>query len=182
MLTDLFLDKQGRLVPIQHLCSVLSEVCVPVAGRCIARLQMGNSRVASADELLIEFELCIGLIFKPLRHHLKNALSTDASLSSIWMSVLLVLEELLTDKSEGEQPEEGSKRAIPKSLKTTMDDLANEHFQNAIKVLISAGVLLADSTSPGDISSMTWEAAKKMGVSEGSLQEWRKAAGEVAAN
>ena len=142
---------------------------------------MGKCRVASADELLIEFELCIGLIFKPLRHHIKNALSTDASLSSIWRAVLLVLEDLLTDQSkpEGELPEEGRHRAIPKSLKTTMDNLANEHFQNAIMVLISAGVLLADSKSPGDITSMTWEAAKKMGVSEGSLQEWRKAAVEA---
>jgi hypothetical protein len=176
MLTDLFLDKQGGLVPTQQLCGVLSEVCVPLAGRCITRMQIGGGMVSSSDELLIEFELCIGLIFKPLRHHLKNVISTDASLTSIWKSVLSVLEDLLSNKKESEHSEEESRRAISKTLKTTMDNLANEHFQNAIKGMISAGVLLADSKSPGDISSMTWEAAGRMGISEGALQEWRQEA------
>jgi hypothetical protein len=132
--------------------------------------------VTSADELMIEFELCIGLIFKPLRHHLKNALSTSSCLSSIWKSVLLVLEDLLVDKAQSEHPPEERRCAIPESLRKTMNNLANEHFQNAIMVLISAGVLLADSKSPGDITAMTWEAASKMGISDVSLQEWRKSA------
>lgn len=184
MLTDLFLDKQCGQVPTQYLVAVLSEVCVPLAGRCITRLKMGTGMVTSADELLIEFELCIGLIFKPLRHHLKHALGTSSqgSLSTVWKAVLMVLEELLADRQhENEQDEDHNvRRGIPDNLRATMNSLANEHFQNVIMVLISAGVLLADSKSPGDITAMTWEAAKRMGISESSMQEWRQVAGQTS--
>jgi hypothetical protein len=131
----------------------------------------------STDELMIEFELCIGLIFKPLRHHLKNVLATDGSLSSIWQSVLSVLEDLLNEP-ERNSPISEPKEMIPENLKATMNDLANEHFQNAIMVLISAGVLLADSKSPGDISAITWESVGRMGINEGSVVEWKQAAGQ----
>lgn len=182
MLTDLFLEKQCGLVPTQYLVVVLSEVCVPLAGRCITRLKMGTGMVSSADELLIEFELCIGLIFKPLRHHLKHALGTSGqgSLYTVWKAVLNVLEELLTDRQlESEQDEDHHmRRGIPDNLRATMNNLANEHFQNVILVLISAGVLLADPKCPGDITSMTWEAARRMGISENSMQEWKQAAGQ----
>jgi hypothetical protein len=137
---------------------------------------MGNGMVSSSDELLIEFELCIGLIFKPLRHHLKNVLSTGASLSSIWKSVLLVLEELLSQTVETDEPGGEKGHPIPEGLKKTMDNLANEHFQNAVKVLLSAGVLLADAKTPGDISAVTWEAAGRMGISEKSLEQWKQEA------
>ena len=132
-------------------------------------------QVSSTDELLIEFELCIGLIFKPLRHHLKNVVSTGASLPQIWKSILSVLEDLLSAKQDGEQNEE-ERRPIPVGLKQTMDNLANEHFQNAIKVLLAAGVLLADSKTPGDLSALTWEAAGRMGISESALKEWKQEA------
>jgi hypothetical protein len=178
MLTDLFLDKRGSLVPTKHLCRVLSELCVPLAGRCIVRLQKGGRTLANTDELMIEFELCIGLIFKPLRHHWQNVLAAGGSLSSIWQSVLAVLEELLREDESGSPVSEHGKK-IPEKLKATMNDLANEHFQSAIKVLISAGVLLADSKSPGDISAITWESVGRMGISEGSVVEWKQAASEV---
>ena len=178
MLTDLFLDKRGSLVPTKHLCRVLSELCVPLAGRCIVRLQKGGRTVANTDELMIEFELCIGLIFKPLRHHWQNVLAAGGSLSSIWQSVLAVLEELLREY-ENDSPVSEPGNKIPEKLKATMNDLANEHFQSAVKVLISAGVLLADSKSPGDISAITWESVGRMGFSEGSVVEWKQAASEA---
>jgi hypothetical protein len=76
---------------------------------------MGEGGVHSSDELMIEFELCIGLIFKPLRHHLPNLLAASSSSSSagvvtggggggdkngilsVWKSILSALEELLGD-------------------------------------------------------------------------------------
>jgi hypothetical protein len=177
MLTDLFLDKRGSLVPTKHLCRVLSELCVPLAGRCIVRLQIGG-RTVETDELMIEFELCIGLIFKPLRHHWQSVLATGGGLSSIWQSILAVLEELLREDENGSSVSEPRKK-ISEKLKATMNDLANEHFQNAIMVLISAGVLLADSKSPGDISAITWESVGRMGISEGSVVEWKQAASEA---
>lgn len=124
---------------------------------------------------MIEFELCIGLIFKPLRHHLSNVIANGGSLSSIWQSVLSVLEELLRDEERG-SPTSESKVRIPENLKATMNDLANEHFQNAIMVLISAGVLLPDSKVPGDISALTWESVVRMGINEGSIVEWKQQA------
>lgn len=177
MLTDIFLDNQVNAVPVTHLCGVLSDVCVPLAGRCIARLQMGQGIASNSDDLMIEFELCIGLIFKPLRHQLKNVIAADANLSAIWKSVLSVIEKLLS-KRPTDLPEGDNQSVVPESLLQTMDSLASEHFQSAIAVLMSAGVLLADSGVAGDISSITWETARRMGISDTALNEWRVSAME----
>ena len=180
MLTDLFLDKHGTLVPINYLCGALSEVCVPLAGRCIVRLQMGDTVAKNADELMIEFELSIGLIFKPLRHHLKTVLDAGGSLSSIWKSVLKVLEELLNDNEPKGADSPGERhQVIPQKLKKTMNGLVNEHLQNAIMFLIQAGVLLSDPKAPDDITAITWESVGRMGVSEGSLKKWKHAASQT---
>ena len=132
----------------------------------------------TTDALMIEFELCIGLIFKPLRHHLKSVLSTEPETSSavIWKSVLQVLEEVFQQR---EPPTDDEMRvALPKALKATMNQLANEHLQNAITVLIGSGVLLSDRKAPGDITDLTWSAIGRMGIPESAVNEWRqKAAG-----
>jgi len=126
---------------------------------------------------MIEFELCIGLIFKPLRHHLSRVVTSEGegSLFSIWKSVLQVLEELLVEEKK-DTPSPERREKLPTNLKVMMHGLANEHLQNAIMVLISAGVLLSDSKSSGDISSLTWESVDRMGISEKSVHEWKKAA------
>lgn len=180
MLTDLFLDSNGGLVPTQYLCPVLSEICIPLAGRCIVRLQSGNRNAGNSDSLLIEFELCIGLVFKPLRHHLQTVIEkeTGNNLSLIWGSVLTVLESLLGERSAKDSPE-SQPVPVPTSMKATMTSLANEHLQSAIMVLISAGVLRADSRSPDDITTMTWESVGRMGIQESAVQEWKEAAAQV---
>jgi hypothetical protein len=104
-------------IPADQLCIVLSEICIPVAGRRIVQLQIHRDpSIVSTDQLMMEFELCIGLIFKPLRHHIHHILqcnsggsSRSSSISStssstsylpvIWLSVLSVLEDLLCDKT-----------------------------------------------------------------------------------
>ena len=126
---------------------------------------------------MMEFELCIGLIFKPLRHHVKHIVECGGSLPSIWLSVLSVLEDLLGDKhSEVPPPFDEEQEVIPDNLKATMNSLANEHLQNAIKVLLSIGVLSADSSTPGDITAKTWESVSRMGVSDGDVQQWKQQA------
>lgn len=172
MLTNLVLDRQVGIFPSPQICDVLTEVCVPLAGRCITRLKFGNGAESSSDELMIEFELCIGLIFKPLRHHVRDVLSSDSSISPVWRSVLSVLEDFLAEKDA--PGVEDQRRPISKRLKNTMTDLLNEHFQNAITLLISAGILFLDSESSNEISKLTWEAAKKMGISESSLKKWKE--------
>ena len=176
MLTDLFLQRQGSMIPPEQLCAVLSEVCVPLAGRRILSLQLRDPSIETTDQLMMEFELCIGLIFKPLRHHSTSLKENGSSLPSIWQSVLLVLEDLLGDKSSVAPTPEEIREHIPDNLKKTMDSLANEHLQNAIQVLLSTGVLFADSQAPGDLSAITWESVSRMGVSDGAVQEWKQQA------
>jgi len=176
MLTDLFLQRRGSLIPPAQLCTALSEVCVPLAGRRILSLQLRDPSIETTDQLMMEFELCIGLIFKPLRHHSQKLKENGGSLPSIWQSVLVVLEQLLGDKHTSSPPPEERGEHIPENLKKTMESLANEHLQNAIKVLLSAGVLFADSKAPGDLTAITWESVSRMGVSDGAVQEWKRQA------
>jgi hypothetical protein len=179
MLTDLFLEKRKTAIPVAHVAGVLSEICVPLAGRCILRLQMGDDSIENSDALMIEFELCISLIFKPLRHHLNTGMSaiSDGNLSSIWKSVLSVLEELLREDSPSLDSNEGQP-SLPVNLKATMNQLVNEHLQNAISVLIAAGVLLSEGYSKAseDISFITWESVGRMGIPESAVVEWRQQA------
>jgi hypothetical protein len=120
-LTDLFLKKHqpppppsnsggapaGSIgIPTDQLCLILSEICIPLAGRRIVQLQRySNSRdvsITSIDQLMMEFELCIGLIFKPLRQHIHSIIAMTSTtvaapngyLSLVWMTVLSVLEHL----------------------------------------------------------------------------------------
>lgn len=122
---------------------------------------------------MMEFELCIGLIFKPLRYHLKNLVECNGSLPSIWLSVLSVVEDLLSDKHPKSPSRDAPQEVITDDLKATMNSLANEHLQNAIKGLLSIGVLSADSVTPGDITAKTWESVSRMGVSEGDVEQWK---------
>lgn len=127
---------------------------------------------------MMEFELCIGLIFKPLRYHLTNIVECESggSIPAIWLSILGVLEDVLGDKfSEPPSPLDDSEDFIPEPLKATMNSLANEHLRNAIMILLSTGVLSADDSilAPGDISTKTWESISRMGVSHVDVQQWK---------
>lgn len=176
MLTDLFLDKNGSNVPSVELAGVLSEICVPLAGRCTSKLMAGQRRFVSRDELMIEFELCIGLIFKPLRAHLKSLLveGTGESVPMVWKAILVVVEALLNQEAPGASPE--GKLAMPADLRATMDNLTSEHLRNAIMVLIAAGILLPDDHTPVDITTLTLESAGRIGINEDSLKEWKQIA------
>jgi hypothetical protein len=174
LLTNLHLDRRGSFIPYNHLSASLSDVCVPLAGRCISKLQAGERLVGTADELMIEFELCIGLMFKPMRHHLTALSDGPEMLAIVWKSVLVVLEDILGGR------ENDQKQLIPASLQTTMHSLANEHLRNAVVVLFSSGFLqTGDKSAPGDMASFTWESIQRMGVQGAILQEWKKAALEA---
>lgn len=177
MLTDVFVDKQDAPVPIECVCSVLSEICVPLAGRSIIRLQTGQGGTPSTDEMMIEFELCIGLVFKPLRHNLKNVVASSSGSSNlfpIWRAVLSVIEELL-GANNGED-----EAALPDSLRKTMQDLATEHLQNAIKVLMSNGAIAPEPKTPNDLSSLTWDAVGRMGIGKETIDAWKTSAEDIA--
>lgn len=144
------------------------------------RLQFRDPSITSPDELLTEFDLCIGLLFKPLRHHLNEIVESEGNFSSIWKSVLKVLEDFSHSRDSDDNGEE-RREVISAKLKSTMAMHMHEHLQNTVIFLMSAGVLLAESSSPGDITSLTWDAASRMGISEESLQEWKnRAANETS--
>lgn len=181
VLTDLFLDKEGAVVPCEPLSGALREVCLPLAGRRIMRLQWRDPTITSSDELLAEFELCIGLIFKPFRHHLTHILEPAGNLFSIWKLVLKVLEDLAQDHEEEDLFQEKSE-VIPDHLKAVMVNRGHEHLHNAVLVLISEGVLVGDSSHRNDITSFTWDSAARMGVSEATLLQWKKQAAAECIN
>jgi hypothetical protein len=180
MLADSFLDKRGGLIPIQHLCGALGELCIPLAGRRILDLRLGGAEVESQnfDELMIELELCIGLIFKPLRHHLKNVVNEDrVILLSMWKPALEVLKEILKDPNNDDNGAEGENGEVPSArvLKAT-NELTIEHLKNVIMVLISFGVLQPEPQMADDISAITWDAVGQMDFCKGYLDEWKQAA------
>jgi hypothetical protein len=167
MLTDLYIHNRGQTIPTVQLSKALSEVCVPMAGRRIMRLQTRDPSVETADQLMMEFELCIGLIFKPLRHHLKT-FDSVSSIPIVWKSVLCALESLLGEKEALTTDEP----CIPAKLKKTMKSLAKEHLQSAVAILLSSGFL----DSENDMTLFTWESVRRMGVSDGELGHWKQKA------
>jgi hypothetical protein len=143
------------------------------------RLQVFDPTADSTDQLMMEFELCVGLVFKPLRHHLKNIVDggSAGSVPSIWLSILVVLEDLFSDKMRDTASQnQDALQVIPDTLKATMNSLANEHLQSAVMVLLSVGLLDADDSksAPGDVTTKTWESLHRMGLKDSDVQQWKQ--------
>lgn len=182
MLTDLFLDKRGSAAPSNHLCRALVEVCIPLTGRRILDLRMGKAKVEGTDELMIEFELCVKLIFKPLKHHAKRVADANGNVLAVWKSVLDVLEELLRDEKPSAPQTPGPGQVMSDDLIKTMNELANEHLRGALMFLVSVGLLGSDTDSPGEFTAVTWDSIGKMGFCKGFVDEWKEAAKVEAVN
>ena len=180
MLTDSFLDRRGTSAPSGYLCDSLVDVCVPLAGRRIVDLRSGNAQVYSTNELMIEFELCIKLMFKPLRHHIARVSSaSNSDALRVWNSVLGVLEDLLKEETAKAAPPSspGDGNLVTDGLLKTMNELANEHLQNAILLLVDEGLLTgSEDALPGDFNVITWESIGRMGFCKNFVEDWKKAA------
>jgi len=176
MLTDSFLDKQAGFIPISHLCDSLGKLCIPLAGRGIVELREGRIKIESIDELMIELELCIGLIFKPLRHHLKYVEGQgEEALLSIWKPILDVLKDVLSDPSSN-----GSKEALlPAEVLRSTNELTVEHLRNVITVLTDLSILQAESESPNDITQLTWDAIEGLAPCKEFVKEWKEGVHEA---
>lgn len=178
MLTDSFLDKHGSTIPTEEVSKVLTEVCIPLASRRLAILWQRMSVLDyDIDEVMIEFELCIGLIFKPLLHHLQN-IYKDGDLIMLWKCVLSVLDLLLNDEKE-EPVEDALQGDDQDSRLIAAKDLAHEHLRNAIMVLIGCGALRVEPSQAGDLTDVTWDAISKMRYCKNALDEWKKAAAKT---
>lgn len=167
MLTDSFLENQGGLIPVEQLCFALGHVCVPMAGRRVVELRDQASIAESVDEIVIEIELCVGLIFKPFRHHIQNLASEGSDgVLSVWSPILNVLKQILKDENESHASKE-----LDASRELTL-----EHLRNVIMVLINDGLLLNESDDSSSITSITWQAVGEMELCKPHLSEWQRAA------
>ena len=143
-------------------------------------IREGTIQFEDFDELMIELELCIGLIFKPLRHHLKNVVNEGPLvLLSLWTTILHVLKDILNEPvAENELGVENG-HISPKKVIQSANELTIEHLRNVIMVLISFGVLKAESQTPGDVTALTWDAVADMSSCKDFLDEWKKAASQA---
>ncbi|CAJ1960993.1 unnamed protein product [Cylindrotheca closterium] len=171
MLTDLFLEKQAGFIPISHLCDSLGQLCIPLAGRGIVELREGSIKIESTDELMIELDLCIGLIFKPLRHHLKDVVSEgEEVLLLVWKPILDVLKDILNDPTS-----KGAKEAgLPAEALHSTNELTIEHLRNVVHVLTDFDILKAQSQSSDDITQLTWDAIESMPPCKEFVKEWKQ--------
>ena len=183
MLTDSFLDKQAVLLPVEILCEVLGKVCIPLAGERIIELRKGLKHADQLDSIMVEAELCVSLIFKPLRHHMKIIINDDPSvLLALWIPTLNVIKEILDENST--EDNESSKSPLSQKMIESTNELTIEHLQNVILVLISFGVLKAATEESADdsISAQTWSLIGEMGYCKKFVDEWKIAAANPAAD
>lgn len=160
-----------------HLSGALGQLCIPLAGRRITKLRTNGDAPETDDEIMIELELCIGLIFKPLRHHVQNIVheGTDA-LMALWKPTLEVLKMVL---NEQKTVSDGLSENGPDDTNKLIDschELALEHLRNVIMVLIDYGVLHPEPLQQGDISDLTWTAVAEIECCKIYLEEWKQAA------
>lgn len=186
LLTDTLLDKNSRCIPVEGgLCNILSNICIPLAGKRITDLlRIPRELDNDLEETLIEVELCISLLFKPFLHHLKALIVVKQEFVGMWISLLGIMTQLLGDEIASDQKYEiasdqnfGKGHVVTRaSLFSTTKELASEHLRNAVMVLVAMGVLIVDEDSKcesQEISSVTWAAIGSIGYCKPFLEEWK---------
>lgn len=170
ILTDAFLDKQGTLVPPGVLRVVIPQVCIGYSKGRIAVLLEQEIATATTEDVMIEFEQCVSLIFKPFLHHAKSICQDPLqNLELIWTALLQAMEQLLQLSDDEEQPSSNNNDAMtPGMLRWTLKELASEHLRNAIMVIHSHNKL-ADG-----MDTMTWEAIEQMSFCKHLVPEWKQ--------
>ena len=176
-LTDSFLENQVGLIPIAQLCQALGQLCIPLAGRRIAELRASGDAADSHEEVMAELELCIGLVFKPLRHHIQNIVNEGTEdLMLVWVPILDVMKEVFNESiSENGTHENGQGAA---GIIKSSNELALEYLRNIITVLIDYNVLQAEPSQRDDMTALTWDAVAEMNYCKDFLEEWKQAAGQ----
>ena len=172
-------------MPVEILCEVLGKVCIPLAGERIIELQKSVKlkHPDQLDAMMVEVELCVSLIFKPLRHHMKIIINEDPTvIVALWIPTLNVIKKILDENST--EDNESSKSPLSQKMIESTNELTIEHLQNVIMVLISFGVLKAATEESADdsISAQTWSLIGEMGYCKKFVDEWKIAAANPAAD
>lgn len=199
MLTDAIIDRHGRAVSDRDLCHIVRHTCVALAGKRMSALLCAGNSANFADhweETMIELELCISLVFKPLLHHLKTLITVEEEFAPLWSSVLSVMSQLLGDCGQNTPPGQGDDqrqhhpleqdRAMTRDkLLLATKELGSEHLRNAVMVLIACGVLSGEDPGSSetkvrgeddDFSSRTWASIANMEFCRDRVGEWRQSA------
>ena len=195
MLTDAVTDKNGLHIPEDQLCRILTGICVPLAGNRINELlrsdDIGEIHI---EEVMIELEQCVSLVFKPFVHFLKRLTLVPNELTAIWISMLAVMAQLLGEDSIDEEDEsENDISSVSKNgsmtrnkLLNTTKELASEHLRNAVMVLVEENILCSevevvdktdqDLTKAQNITSLTWSSIENMQYCRKYISEWKASA------
>jgi len=188
MLTDAVTDRQGAAVAPWQLYTIVQNTCVCVAGFRINAL-LKYEDIEEFEEIMIELELCISLVFKPLLHYLKTLVQVEDKFPILWESVLHVMEQLLGDETISSPSHEASDKILVQqnsltreNLLTTTKELGSEHLRNAVMVLMSYGIIDGEGSSPSkthDLSALTWNAISSMSFCSVSVEEWKQSGKEA---
>mmetsp|Transcript_33251 Transcript_33251/g.38489 ORF Transcript_33251/g.38489 Transcript_33251/m.38489 type:complete len:2324 (+) Transcript_33251:190-7161(+) len=148
MFIDAVVDTRHVVTPPHILFDIIKSICVPVAGSKISQLLQTTKHFDDLkgrwEEIMIELELCVSLVFKPFLHHLtvlnnqnrKNGgdvnLNIDNDqrepeqkglLCSLWMAMLDVMKQLLGNEATVLETEyQSRRRRIPSSARDNNTD------------------------------------------------------------
>lgn len=174
MLTDSIIDRHGKFLAPEVLCKIFKDICVPLVGERIKALLEASAKFNSTngEDILIELELCISLLFKPFLHHLQRILSIQHEFEGIWVSLLGVMTLLLGESLREQGDYDVGPLTLEKVLWTTKE-LGSEHLRNSILVLSACGVL--NNPETGGISALTWTTIDDMNFCDarGYISEWK---------
>jgi len=170
MLTDAIIDRHGKYLPDDEICKIFTDICVPLAGDRMKDLLAATAKPdMNAEEILIELEMCISLLFKPFLHHLKRLLTMGETFVGIWVNMLGVMTLLL---GEDIAPQDEGDELTPERLLWTTKELGSEHLRNAILVLAACGVV--KTPDAGEISVLTWNSIDDMAFCQKYVAEWQQ--------
>jgi len=182
LLTDMVLDRHGSCIPPLSLCEIMNSICIPIAGERITDLlRIPRDARVDLEEIMIELELCISLLFKPFLHHLKNLVTLEQELLGIWISMLGIMTHLLGDDEAPVDAKDSNDDGIMtrEKLFRVTKELGSEHLRNAVMVLIAMDVLTndeGDEAQPSQLSSATWAAIGSIGYCKPLIGEWKSSA------
>ena len=175
MFTDVLLDIQGQSITSDKLYKIFNDMIIPLVHMRITDILKLEDVENIWDDIMIELELCISLIFKPFLHYLQNLSNKKDQFLLLWKSILDVM-TLLLDEEENIDENITSIRTL-KNLLLTTKELGSEHLRNAVMVLTAAKIITNEASDDGsDISSLTWNSIKKLKFCQNLFDEWRTAA------
>lgn len=175
LLTDALLDRHGSGVPEHTMCNIINGICIPLAEKRITDLLRTRGDDNDFENTMVELELCISLLFKPLLHHLKVLLSIETEFIGIWLSLLGIMTQLLGDEPCTARDRKSGAVMSRESLLQRTKELGSEHLRNAIMVMFALGVLTEEGTH-NEISSLTWAAIGSIGYCRPLVDEWKQSA------